>query len=278
MLTLATLILGLSCSLTVDTSPSGDSISGSDVSNPVISITYFGKFAGQTASGYLRLLVDITIENGGYEGFNISPDSFSVNVSNYSYPCAENDLKTVNLQNGEKINGRLTFLVPPEAATTKTGYRLEHAEQLLHNIKWLKQIDSSVPASTSNAAVSITYSDTYMWVKETGSLYLLVDMTIENVGYESFNTSPEYFTLVIGNILGQTNPIPPISYDGLISNERDGAYSDLRTFDLQNGGKLSGSLAFKVPAEILSSTERYRIDYSGVRSYNIMWFWKPPQK
>jgi hypothetical protein len=154
---------------------------------------------------------------------------------------------------------------------------MQHSGQALHNIRWSKQEGSAVENPASAPQVSITYSDAYMWVKETRSLYLLVDLTIENKGYESFNTSPEYFTLILGNILGETTPRPPIAFDGVLSDEKDGAFSDLRSYDLQAGGKLTGTLAFPVPTDILRATERYKIQYSGVRAYNINWEWKPPQ-
>jgi len=278
MLILATVMLGLSCSPATKTSPPGAPESNTAASNPVIAITYSGTFAGQTASGLLKLVVDVTIENGGYESFNISPEGFSVTVDNYSYQSSESDIETVDLIDGDKISGRLIFQVPPVAATTRVGYQMEHSGQTLHNIQWFKQDNSPISAPVSTPEVSITYSDAYMWVKDTGSLYLLVDMTIENKGYESFNTSPKYFSLAMGNILGQSSSTPPISFDGALSDKKDGAYSNLRSYDLQNGGKLSGTLAFPVPTEILSCTERYRIDYSGVRSYNIQWSWKPPQQ
>ncbi len=278
MLTLATVMLGLSCSPATKTSPLGAPASNTEASNPVIAITYWGTFVGQTASGFLKLVVDVTIENGGYESFNTSPERFSVTVNNYSYHSSESDLQTVDLPDGDKISGKLVFQVPPVAATTRVGYQMEHSRKTLHNIQWFKQANSPVSAPVATPEVSITYSDAYMWVKESRSLYLLVDMTIENRGYESFNTSPEYFTLVLGNIIGQSSPTPPIPFDGALSDKKDGAYSNLRSYDLQNGGKLSGALAFQVPTEILASTERYRINYSGVRSYNIQWSWKPPQQ
>ena len=277
MLILATVMLGLSCSPATKTSPPGAPESNTAASNPVIAITYSGTFAGQTASGLLKLVVDVTIENGGYESFNTSPDNFSVTVDNYSYQVLSKDLQTVDLPSGDKISGKLIFQVPPEAASTRVGYEIEHSGRTLHNIQWIKQAISPDSTLSSGAVVLISYSESFMWVRESRSLYLLIDMTIENSGYESFNTSPEYFTLVMGKILGQDEPPPPISFDGLLSDQRDGAYSNLRSYDLQNGGKLSGRLAFQVPTEIFACTESYRIDYSGLRAYDIQWFKQPPQ-
>lgn len=264
--------------LCLSCSPSSAPAPDITVANPSVSITYSGTFAGQTASGYLNLVIDLTIENKGYESFNTSPADFSVMADDYSYPVSGNDLQTVDLLFGDKISGKLIFQVPPEAATAKVGYQMQHSKQTLHNIKWSKEDNSPIVTPALTPEVLISYSDSFMWVKETSSLYLLIDMVIENKGYESFSTAPEYFSLVLGNILGQSSPTPPISFDGELSDEKDGAYSDLRAYDLQNGGKLGGRLAFKVPAEILASTERYRLDYSGVRFYNIQWSWKPPQQ
>ena len=270
-LALAIVTSSLSCTAATNTSQPNPAASG-----PAIDIAYSGAFAGQTASGLLTLVVRLTIENTGYESFNTSPDSFSVRVDDYSYGFSDSDLKTTELQDGETVSGELTFQVPPEAATTRTGYNLQHSGQPLHNIRWSKQVGSPSSATSSIPAVSIVYSDSYMWVKESGSLYLLIYVTIENRGYESFNTSPERFSLVMGQILGEPARRAPIQFDGALSDKKDGAYSDLRSYDLQNGGKLTGTLAFLVPPEILSSTERYTLNYSGVRSYNILWSWKPP--
>ena len=274
---IAILMPGLSCSPATKTSPPGATASNT-VSNPVIAITYSAAFAGQTASGNLTLVVDMTIENSGYESFDTSPANFSVVVSDYSYDAAGGDLQTIDLSDGDNISGKLTFQVPPVAATTRVGYQMEHSGQALYNVQWFKQANSPAPAASrpaSNPVIEIAYSDALMWVRESRSLYLLVDMTIENRGYESFNTSPEYFWLVLGNIFGQSTSTPPIPFDGALSDLRDGAYSDLRSYDLQNGGKLSGTIAFQVPTEILASTESYKIEYSGVRAYNIQWAKKP---
>jgi hypothetical protein len=272
LLALGMATIGVGCS------PSGTPTTNTSVSKPVISITYTGTFAGQTAAGYLNLVVDINIENKGYQSFDTSPAKFSVQVEDYSYTAAEVDLQTVNLADGDQIGGKLVFQVPPVAGTTRVGYQMQHSGQTLHNIQWSERAISAVSSPASTPEVSITYSDAYMWVKETGSLYLLVDLTIENKGYESFNTSPEHFTLILGNILGESTPRPPITFDGTLSNQKDGAYSDLRSYDLQNGGKLGGKLAFKVPTDIQRATERYKLEYSGVRSYNILWSWEPPQQ
>lgn len=277
---LAAIVLVSSCAPAAGTSPPTATASNSSVSNPVIAITYSAAFAGQTAAGYLNLIVDVTIENRGYVSFNTDPADFSVEVNNYSYDAKESDLQIVDLPDGDRISGRLAFHVPAVAATTRVGYQMAYLGQTRYNIQWFEE---SKPVSTSNnpassPVVEITYSGAFMWVKDTSSLYLLVETTIENKGYESFNTAPERFSLVVGNIFGQSTPTSPIKYDGELSDERDGAYTDLRAYDLQNGGKITGTLAFKVPKTILASTESYRMEYSGLRAYNIQWTMKPPQQ
>jgi hypothetical protein len=244
------------------------------VDNPEIIITYSGVFTGQSPSGSLNLVIDLVIENRGYARFNASPDGFSVKVSDYHYDGREPDLVEIDLANGEQVSGRLFFQVPAMAASSRVGYSLVYSETTGHKLS-INRLDSGRIASDSGPAVLISYTGQLMWVKTTSSLYLLVDMTIENLGYESFATSPEYFKLIIGNIFGQSSPLAPISYDGSLTEERDGAYSDLRSYDLQNGGKLSGKLAFPVPPSVLAATESYRLEYSGLRDYNVLWYKLP---
>jgi hypothetical protein len=276
MLMLIAAMLSPSCYSSAKIGSTAAASPKSEGANPVIAIDYSGTFKGQTASGSLNLVVDLTIENIGYQAFNTSPERFSVSVDNYFYHPSESSLLMFDLPAGEKTNGKLVFQVPPVAATTRVGYQMEHSAQGTHNIQWSKREVSPGESAASTPEVSITFSDSLMWIKETKSLYLLVELYIENKGYESFNTSPEYFTLVMGNILGETTPRPPISFDGVISDQKDGAFSDLRSYDLQNGGKLTGTLAFRVPPEIQATTERYSLEYAGVRTYNIKWTWKPP--
>lgn len=166
VLTLAMVIVGLSCSSATKISLPEAAASNTGVPHPVITVTHSGNFAGQTASGFLKLVVDLTIENGGYKSFNTSPSNFSVTVDNYSYPAAENDLQTVDLADGDKISGKLVFQVPPVAATTRIGYQIVNSGQAQYNIQWLKHSNSLVSDPTSTPEVSITYSDAYMWVKE----------------------------------------------------------------------------------------------------------------
>jgi hypothetical protein len=255
----------------------------SNDSAAAVIIDYSAAFVGQAASGYLNLVVDMTIENRGDDPFNTTPDNFAVEVNDYSYKARESDLPAVELESGDTVSGRLHFQVPPAAATTRVGYTLVYSGAGGHDVEWRRQPDPlSGNTQPAQPVVEITYYGSadgeYMWESSTRTLYLLVDVTITNRGYESFNTSPEYFSLVIGRIFGQSTPEPPIKFDGGLSEERDEAYSDLRSYDLQNGGTLAGTLAFKVPRTILAATEPYRLEYSGLRAYNIQWFRGAPKQ
>jgi hypothetical protein len=84
-------------------------------------------------------------------------------------------------------------------------------------------------------------------------------MVIENRGYDSFNTSPQYFVAVVSNARYSFNA----------------GRSNLEAVDLPDGGKISGTLAFQVPSGAGSNKVSYSLMYSGVRLYNVQWFEKP---
>jgi hypothetical protein len=248
----------------------------SDTTRAIV-VDYSAAFAGQTSTGYLNLVVDMTIENRGYESFTASPDVFAIAVDEYAYRASESDMQPVDLLDGEQMRGRLLFQVPAIAASTRVGYELTYSGESDYRFEWLKQTAAAVAAT--GPEILITYTGAYMWVPPESQMYLLLDITIENRGYESFNTAPGRFTLVMGEIFGETGSRPPIGYDGEFSDERDEAFTDLRSYDLQNGGTLSGKIAYRVPKDILAMTESYRIEYSGVRAYNIRWqYVAPPEE
>lgn len=67
--------------------------------------------------------------------------------------------------------------------------------------------------------------------------FLVVNMTITNNGYSSFDTNPAYFIM---NESGDQYPNTPISYDPAATN----AINNWQTVTLNNGGTFSGSLVF----------------------------------
>ncbi len=87
-----------------------------------------------------------------------------------------------------------------------------------------------------------------------GKTFLIVTMTIENKGYQSLNTNPNYFNIVIDNIKYSYAP------------ETYQLTDKLETIDILNGGTITGSIAFSVP----KNTTQYKFSYEqAFRNYNI---------
>lgn len=87
-----------------------------------------------------------------------------------------------------------------------------------------------------------------------GKTFLIVTMTIENKGYQSLNTNPNYFNIVIDKIkysyTAETYQLP----------------DKLDTIDILDGGTITGSIAFSIPA----NTNKYELLYDqAFRNYNI---------
>ncbi len=87
-----------------------------------------------------------------------------------------------------------------------------------------------------------------------GKRFLIVTMTIDNKGYESINTNPNYFNVVVDKI----------KYD--YTSETYSLTDKLDTIDILNGGTITGSIAFLVP----TGTTQYKFSYDQPFSnYNI---------
>ena len=93
--------------------------------------------------GYVYLVLDLHIENQGYDSFSTNPLNFSVVVNNVEYNVAfvvglENKLKAVDLLSGGKARGTLVFEVPTEVSSG--GYQIRYKAFLTkYNIEWIKQ-------------------------------------------------------------------------------------------------------------------------------------------
>jgi hypothetical protein len=123
----------------------------------------------------------------------------------------------------------------------------------------------SVPGSSANsspvfpaAGPEVESPDATIVIKYTPSFTLLesnnilvINISIDNKGYSSFDTSPINFHVVIND-----KEYPA-----------DVELSVLKTFQIPDGGKIRGKLAFKVP----SDTESFSFIYTGIQSYNIIW-------
>jgi hypothetical protein len=82
-----------------------------------------------------------------------------------------------------------------------------------------------------------------------GKKFLVVDLAIENYGYDSVETNPYRFTVTIDNV---EYDIAGVSY----SLDSIGK-AKLDNVKLKDGGKISGSLAYQVPAATTSYSFRY---------------------
>ena len=105
---------------------------------------------------------------------------------------------------------------------------------------------------------STTKSQIGEWIKaDPGYTYLILDLEIENHGYESFSTNPLNFSVVVDNV----------EYDTAFVF---GSENELKTMDLLNGGTIRGTLAFEVPSGV--SDKGYQIRYRAfLTSYEIDW-------
>jgi hypothetical protein len=117
------------------------------------------------------------------------------------------------------------------------------------------------PSTTpgGNPLVVVTYTGTFTLQEGLGYV-LLVDMTIENKGYASFDTSPSRFWVTVANARYYYSAVG----------------SDLPTTILPDGGIASGRLAFPVPSGALSGKVGYNLAYSGTQVYNIQWYVNTP--
>ena len=95
------------------------------------------------------------------------------------------------------------------------------------------------------------------WSKgKPGYVYLVLDLHIENQGYDSFSTNPLFFYVVVSNV----------KYSAAFVM---GLESELKVVDLLDGGKTAGEIAFEVPPEV--SSAGYQIRCEAFREYNIEW-------
>jgi hypothetical protein len=86
-----------------------------------------------------------------------------------------------------------------------------------------------------------------------GTSTLIINLTIDNHGYDSFEANKSYFSVVAKDI----------SYTETDCYVAD-AFLDA---DVPNGGTLNGAIPFAVP----SMTNEFTMKYTGPGSYNINW-------
>jgi len=88
-----------------------------------------------------------------------------------------------------------------------------------------------------------------------GDTYLIVSFNIVNNDSSSFNTNPNYFSVITNNI----------KYD--YSWDSSNLDTELKTVDILKNGTLSGDLAFEVPA----NSTTFQLQYSGLDNFNVKW-------
>jgi hypothetical protein len=89
-----------------------------------------------------------------------------------------------------------------------------------------------------------------------GNVFLVLDMTIKNQGYDSFSTNQFYFSVIVDNV----------EYDTAFVTELD---NELKLVDVLDGGTVRGKLAFEVPNKV--TTLGFEVVYGAWNDYNIEW-------
>jgi len=130
--------------------------------------------------------------------------------------------------------------------------------------------NTPTPFATSGPTIKIYYTaqnpekiyftEKYYDTPSPGYVYLMVNMTIENHGYDTCDTSPAWFSVVTGNYGRYNVDIMLTSYVGNWS-----------TVDIPNGYTFSGALVFQIPssASVPSIEYNYPIGSSG--RANVQW-------
>jgi len=119
-----------------------------------------------------------------------------------------------------------------------------------------QNIDISYTMSTKPYVVWYGYSGTpYEEYPDAGKVWLEVNMTISNTGYESFYTNPNYFYVIADGI--------KYTYDSIIYT-----LDCWDNVDILDGGTYSGTLMFQIPTSANSVSVGYERSYV---TYNITW-------
>jgi len=125
---------------------------------------------------------------------------------------------------------------------------------------------SKNPGTSQNKAVTISYTalnlgDAAQWDPNIapGSSFLVVNMTIHNQGYDTFNVNPLYFKAIVDNVA-----YPYSMYSYKLGDE---GYTYLGVSSVLNTGTAHGALAFEVP----QGYSQVSMQYQGFSTYSINW-------
>ena len=181
--------------------------------------------------------------------------------------CTSPSQSGLNIVDTSTITSTTTVVVPVSAKTVTqeiTPATVTITETVTSTLPIIT-IPTITTTSTSGQQIVITYSATiqnqigsgdFADKPSPGNVFLVVNMTINNLGYDSFSVNPFYFSLASNNIKYSSS-----FYSYSLPN-------NLQSVDILNGGSLTGSLAFEVP----SGTATYSMQYEGIfTTYNIQW-------
>ena len=124
---------------------------------------------------------------------------------------------------------------------------------------------NSAPKPTQTQRIVITYSATTMTqigtvysaeIPDNGDVYLVLDMTIQNQGYDSFLLDPGNCLVWVQQVRYYT---AEIRLEGMLSPAT-----------VPDGGTVSGKIAFEVPSSSLSNTG-FQPTYINAPKYTIQW-------
>jgi hypothetical protein len=264
-------VLALGCSEGVSTEPSTSEETAVPENTALLEIRYAATIQSSTEfctakSGYTLLVFNLTITNDGYQEVEINPYDFYATVNNIKYDryyCGmDSEFGIVNILDGGRFEGTEVFEV--QDVVTTLGYEFGYKGYNNYNYKLIAE--PTTPSLTPTPTIQkilIAYSSTVMTQIGTGDfpdrpssgyVYLVVDMTIENQGYDSFSSNPFYFSVVINNVKYSTAFVTELE-------------NELQPVDVLNGGTVQGKLAFEVP----TGTTTFSPIYEGFSNYNIQW-------
>ena len=120
------------------------------------------------------------------------------------------------------------------------------------------------PTPTPTLAIEISYTSSIkeyiIWelgptLPDSGSTFLEVNMTVENMGYESFSTNLFYFNIIVDNIKYSVDSTTYLT-------------DNWELVDVLDKGIYQGTLIFQIPESATSFTLGYNAFFP---TYNIIW-------
>jgi Domain of unknown function (DUF4352) len=242
------------------TSSSSPSPPASPSQKQSIAITYTTEQIPNVSPGEDALIVNMTsIHNVGYSSFDVNPLYFELTTGgvSYSYDASTFELTyalpVVTVQDNGTTSGALQFLIPSGSSGFSMGYNGTET----YSIDWISDGSSSSIVVTITISTQTVSSIGYS-IPAPGSEYLVVNLTINDKGYSSFDVSPLDFTVTTG--------VETYSYDPATFSLNN----SLSDVELQSGGVASGGVAFQIPIDSTGYAFSYSTGLTG-SYYNVNW-------